>query len=150
MIFSAGDVCSMISVSAVSSVSAFLWQVILFLWSWHWIPIFLALTAWVIWEIITRNGTVHYNSDNGFSPSFNRFVGSGTYLGFQTIVFLIFKLVIGNTAYCLVLPYFIHLIVFISTGLFLHLIGFWPYLWEPRRRHYNKGYYRRRRPRYRR
>lgn len=145
--FSVGDVCSIISVSAVSSISAFLWQVIVFLWPWHWIPIFLAIATWVIWEIITRNGNAHHNSDNGFSPTFNRFVGSGTYLGFQTLVFLVFRLFFGDIAYCLILPYVVHVLVFVSTGLLLHLSGFWPYLKEPGtgKRYSGRKRYRRRR-----
>jgi hypothetical protein len=141
--YSFGDICSLISISTASSLSSFLWQSIVFLWPWHWIAIFLALVVWVTWEIVTRNGTAHYNSDNGFSPSFNRFVGSGAYLGFQALIFLILKIFFGDIIYCFVLPYFIHLAVFFLTGLILHLSGFWPYLKDEGARHCRKKYYHR-------
>jgi len=136
--FSIGNICSIISVPFASSASSFLWQIILLLWPWYWLGIFLFLITWIIWEIITRNGTAHYNSKNGFSPSFNRFVGSGTYAGLQALVYLFFEKFFGDSVYCMVWPYEIHLVVFLSSGLLLHLSGFWPYLWEPSGQRYHK------------
>lgn len=132
--FSLSDFCSAITASSSTSGSAFAWKIITSLWPWHWLWISLALILWIIFEIKTRNGTAHYNSENGFSPTFNRFVGSGTYLGLQTLLFLIFKLIFGEGAYCMTWPHAVHAIVFMSTGLLLHLSGFWPYLKEPRRK----------------
>ena len=129
--------CSIISISTVSSFSVFIWKIIVLLWPWYWFVIFLCLATWMTWEIITRNGSAHYNSANGFSPGFNRFVGSGTYMLLQSLLFLLFKIFFGESVYCMIWPYPVHLVLFLSTGLLLHLSGFWPYLKEP-------GYHRRR------
>jgi len=141
--FSVGDICSIVSIPFASSASSFLWQIIYTLWPWYWLVILIFLFIWIAWEILTRNGTFHYNSKNGFSPSFNRFVGSGTYTGLQALLLLSFEKLFGDSVYCMVWPYEIHLVVFISSGLLLHLSGFWPYLWEPSgRRYHKKRYYR--------
>lgn len=135
---SIADICSAISASPSSSPSGFLWAIIVSLWPWYWLWISLLIIAWVTFEIQTRNGTVHYNSKNGFSPSFNRFVGSGTYLGLQTLLYLLFKLILGEAVYCMVWPWMVHALVFLSTGLLLHLAGFWPYLKEPGKKRRSK------------
>jgi len=121
-----GDICQALAIPVASSISSFIWQVILFLWPWHWLWIVLAITAWVIWEIITRDGTAHYNSKNGFSPSFNSFIGSGLYWGIQAIVLLLFEKFLGVSAYCTSLPYVAHISILVLVYLFLHGIGFWP------------------------
>lgn len=137
--FSIGNICSIILDSTVSSSSGMLWKIITFLWPWQWIFIFLSLTIWIVFELKTRHGTAHYNSENGFSPAFNRFVGSGLYLGLQTVLFLILEFFFGSIVYCLGWPYILHVTVFLSTGLLLNISGFWPYLKEPKkRRHYKK------------
>lgn len=143
-LFSFGEICSTVSDMAVSSLSDFLWTAIKYLWPWHFLWIILALVGWVAWEIYTRNGTAHYNSDNGFSPTFNRFVGSGTYLGLQTLTFLIFTTIFGNFVYCLKWPLALHLLIFLSSGLLLNLTGFWVYLKEPggrRKKPYRRSRY---------
>jgi hypothetical protein len=129
-----GQICSAVSDTAVPSLSNFFWTAIKYLWPWHWLGIVLIFGGWIAWEFYTRNGTAHYNSDNGFSPTFNRFVGSGTYLGLQTLVFLILTTVFGNYVYCLKWPVALHVLIFLSSGLLLNLTGFWVYLKEPGRR----------------
>ncbi len=114
------------------SVAGFAWTAIATLWSTYWAYILPAFTIWVIYEVLTRFGSAHYNSDNGFSPSFNRFVGSGTYLAFQGLVCAILQCIFGDSAYLHAWPYAIHVIVFASTGLFLNAVGFWVYLRSPR------------------
>lgn len=116
---------------ATRSFSAQLWAIIVALWPWWWILIILALAGWITVEILTRNGALHYNSENGFSPAFNRFVGAGTYLGLQGLLFALFHWVFGDMAYCLKWPYAVHAVVFLSSGLLLNLTGFWVYLKEP-------------------
>ena len=123
-----GEMCQVIAMSTAPSLSSFVWRGILYLWPWKWILIVLAIGGWTAWEIVTRNGNYHYNSKNGFSPTFNSFVGSGTFLLFQSVLLLVFEKIIGGNIYCMVWPYVVHLFIFISTGLFLHFIGFWPEL----------------------
>lgn len=123
-----GEICQALVIPTASSISSFIWQIIFYLWPWKWILVVLFLGAWVVYELLTRNGTAHYNSVNGFSPGFNSFVGSGTFLGFQTILLLGFEKIFGESVYCMTWPYVIHFVVFASTGLFLHAVGFWPEL----------------------
>jgi hypothetical protein len=85
------------------------------------------LVLWVIFEIFTRDGRWHYNSKNGFSPSFNRFIGSGAYLLFQAGTIYLLVTFFGSGIYCTPLPYIIHLIIFGLTKLFLLAIKFWVY-----------------------
>src|SRR3989338_5642144 len=96
--------------SAVQSGAAFFWTVIKTLWSSYWPFILIFLTGWVIWELITRNGGFHYNSENGFSPTFNRVVGSGIYLLFQGGVYAIISKFFGNEAYYHFGPYLFQVI----------------------------------------
>ena len=135
-----GDICQAIAIPTASSISAFIWQAVLFLWPWNWIWISLIIIGWIFWEIATRNGNSHYNSKNGFSPSFNIFVGSGLYWGIQAILLLIFEKVFGRLAYCIPLPYAVHASILVLSALFLHWIGFWPELrfFKNRRRNYSK------------
>jgi hypothetical protein len=103
------------------------WQIIDIFWQSHWIQILFILAIWIVFEIITRHGVVHYNSQNGFSPTFNRVVGSGTYLLLQAIVYAVLSFIFGDNIYIHVWPYAVHLIVFALTKLFLNLVGFWVY-----------------------
>lgn len=122
------DACEIATFSLTQSKSYYIWKVITFLWPWYGLIIILALGLWITFEIYTRHGNVHYNSDNGFSPTFNRFVGSGTYLGLQTILYFLFSFIFSDAIYCYIWPFAIHLVIFLSTGLLLHLSGFWPKL----------------------
>lgn len=144
--FSLGNICSIIAIPFASSISSFLWQIFYALWPWYWFVIIALLFLWIVGEILTRNGTVHYNSENGFSPSFNRFVGSGTYTSLQALLLLSLEKFFGDSVYCILWPYEAHLLVFISSGLLLHFSGFWPYLKEPSnsgRRYHKRKLYRR-------
>lgn len=99
-------------------------------WSKGWPYILVVLAVIIIYELLTWNGRTHYNSRNGFSPGFNRLVGSGTYLLLQALVYGVIHLIFGDAAYTHVWPYAVHLVVFASTGLLLNLVGFWSY-WKP-------------------
>ena len=99
--------------STVKSGAAFFWTIVKTLWSSYWPFILIFLTGWVIWELVTRNGGFHYNSENGFSPTFNRVVGSGMYLLLQGGVYLVISKLSGNEAYSHIWPYPIHIAVFI-------------------------------------
>jgi hypothetical protein len=114
--------------SLTKSSASFFWSIVAGLWSNHWLFISIFLILWVIFEILTRNGSAYYNSKNGFSPTFNRVVVSGVYLLLQAIVYLVLHFIFGDSVYIHYWPYFLHLIVFISTGLLLNLCGFWVYL----------------------
>lgn len=128
-----GEICSIVSDMFVSSFADALWTAIRYLWPWYWLLIILALIAWVTWEIRTRHTTVSFRSQNGFTPTFNRFVGSGAYLGTQTLIFLILTSLLGNYVYCLKWPAALHLLTFFFSGWFLNYIGFWVYLKEPKK-----------------
>ena len=112
---------------AAKSTAGILWAIIKELWRPFWLPISIILIVWVLYEVATRNGNAHYNSKNGFSPGFNRFVGAGTYLLFQALTYAILSFVFGNEIYAQAWPYGFHLVTFLSTGLFLNLTGFWVY-----------------------
>ena len=113
------------------STAGMIWSVITFLWPWYWLAIVIGLVLWIVLEIITRNGAVHYNSENGFSSSFNRFVGSGSNLLIQSILVLVLDKIFGDVVYCNPLSYILHTLAFILTGISLCLTGFWVYLKLP-------------------
>ena len=125
--------CGIMS-STVKSAAAWFWQIVIALWPWYWLWIAVGLIAWVFFEIVTRNGNWHYNSKNGFSPTFNIVVGSGTYLLLQSLLHFILKKFLGDAAYCQPWAYLIHFFVFMSTGGLLYLTGFWVYWKLPFRR----------------
>jgi hypothetical protein len=129
-----GNMCQACSIALSSSLSSFVWQIISFIWPWHWIWITIILFGWIIWELITRYKDVHYNSANGFSPTFNKFVGSGSYLLTQTILFMILNSAYGEMVFCFRLTYVLHAASISIVGLTLHFSGFWPYLSEPGRK----------------
>lgn len=122
-----GEACSVASDMVVSSVSDALWTIIRYLWPWYGLLIILALGAWVAWEIRTRHTKVTFRSKNGFTPDFNRFVGSGTYLLIQTLTFLILTSIFGDFVYCLKWPIALHLLTFYLTHRLLKGIRFWVY-----------------------
>lgn len=132
--FSIADFCQAIALPAQKTLVSWFWTIITNLWSWYGLAFFAILAGWVIWEIYTRHGTAHYNSENGFSPTFNRVVGGGTYLLLQTVTYLILRVLFGGGVYCLPYPYVLHILVFVSTGKLLNLIGFWPRLEQPNQR----------------
>ena len=118
--------------SATQSGAAFFWTLVTTLWSSYWVYISIFLILWILWELITRNGGFHYNSENGFSPTFNRVVGSGVFLLFQGGVYFAISTLFGNEVYARVWPYPVHVVIFLLTGFFLNLVGFWKYWKLPR------------------
>ncbi len=110
-------------------------------WPWHFVSLVGIITLWVIIEIATRYGTLWFHSENGFTPTFNRFVGAGTYIGLQALILGIFAL-ISSSVYCTPWPYVLHLLVFIGTSKLLNKIGFWVYEKKPiiRKKRYWKRY----------
>jgi hypothetical protein len=125
-----GTACSILSNIPTTELSL-VWAIIVSV-GWWIIPI---IIIWTIIEFATWHGSFHFNSENGFSPVFNSFVGAGFFYGFQTLYNFILEFIMGKTAYCatFTVPLFF-LIPFISAGLFLHWLGFWPYLRIPRTR----------------
>ena len=108
---------------AVKSAAGWFWTMVTTLWPWYWIGIMVFLVGWTIIEIFLGPGT----SENGFSPAYNRVVGSGVYLLLQALTYVVFIRVFGDLAYCRPWSLIVHYLVFFSTGGFLHAIHFWPY-----------------------
>ena len=121
------NICQQSVIPTVQSASGWIWFVIKSLWPWYWFLISILLVAWVIYEIITRHGRSHYNSENGFSPSFNSFVGSGMYAVLQYFTHLVLDKFYGPVIYCKPWSYVIHIVIFLLTGGLLILSGFWVY-----------------------
>ena len=121
------NVCKQIFDFGEKSSAAQFWQIITVFWSEYWLWILTGLIVWIIYEVLTRHGNAHYNSKNGFSPTFNKVVGSGMYLLFQSITYFVLTFIFGAGIYCTVLPYFIHPIIFFLTWVFLIAINFWIY-----------------------
>ena len=128
-----GSVCSAFSILNTSSAFGQFWKGVFSLPPSLLLFIVFGILFLVLKEIIMR-GSNSYNSANGFTPAFNSFVGSFTYVGLQTVTFLLLSFVFGQSIYCMPWPYVAHIFVFVTTGLFLHLIGFWPELRIGRRR----------------
>jgi hypothetical protein len=114
--------------SAGKSDAGFFWQMVVSLWSSFWPYILLILFLVVSYELLTWNGNAHYNSRNGFSPDFNRLVGSGVFLLFSTIIFTCIHFLFGDNVYLeQVWPYVVHALAFPLTWLLLAGVGFWVY-----------------------
>lgn len=104
------------------------WQLVTMLWSNYWAWILLVLVVIVIYELLTWNGGWHYNSRNGFSPGFNRLVGSGVFALYSAIFFAFIHFVFGDNIYLeQIWPYIVHGLAFPLTWLTLRKIGFWVY-----------------------
>ncbi|HUX36200.1 MAG TPA: hypothetical protein VMV71_04190 [Candidatus Paceibacterota bacterium] len=121
------DICQQIFSAKTKSMAAQFWAAVQALWFQYWLWILIGLAAWILFEILTRNKGIHYDSENGFSPAFNIVVGSGVYILFQAITYFVLRLIFGDGVYCSPLPYIIHTAIFGLTWLFLRLIGFWVY-----------------------
>ena len=125
-----GDLCSSINAVPGTIISG-IWFFISLYFSKYWYWIIATLTILVLYEVGTRN-THKYNSDNGFTPGFNSFVGSGIFFGFEMLINLILNAIFGNATECILLwTKSFYLIPFITTGIFLNLIGFWKYIRIP-------------------
>lgn len=121
------QICRQLFENTPKSVAGQAWFLISNFWDRYWLWIIIGLGLWIIYELLTRNGRWHYNSKNGFSPGFNRFIGSGTYILIQTIIAVLFVRIFNSTIYCYPWPYIIHLLSFVSTRYFLKIIRFWIY-----------------------
>ena len=119
--------CQQLFGSTAKSPAALFWSFVHSLWPWGWPLVLIGLTLWVVYEILTRGSGVHYDSANGFSPTFNRVVGSGVYLLFQAITYFFLRTIFGDGVYCTPLPYIIHSVIFGLTWLSLYAVGFWVY-----------------------
>jgi len=110
------------------STAGFFWQMVTALWSSYWPYILLLLVIIAVYEILTWNGNWHYNSRNGFSPGFNRLIGSGVFLLYSTIIFAFIHFVFGDNVYLeQYWPYVVHALAFPLTWLSLRKVGFWVY-----------------------
>jgi hypothetical protein len=110
------------------SVAGTFWQLVSMFWHDYWPWIILILVVIVVYELLTWNGSWHYNSRNGFSPGFNRLVGAGFFALYSGIFFAFFHFVFGDNIYLeQVWPYVIHALAFPLTWLTLRKIGFWVY-----------------------
>ena len=85
----------------------------------------LVLLFWVIKELVMRNKN-KYNSANGFTPDFNKMVGSLNYVILQVLTYFLLSFVFGNAIYCMPWPYVAHAIVFSLNWTILNAVGFWP------------------------
>jgi hypothetical protein len=104
------------------------WQAVTMFWSGYWPWIILILVVIVVYELLTWNGSWHYNSRNGFSPGFNRLVGAGFFALYSGIFFAFIHFVFGDNIYLeQVWPYVIHALAFPLTWLTLRRVGFWVY-----------------------
>lgn len=121
------DILAQIPEILVTTTAHAFWIIITTIWGSYWPYIVVGLTIWVAIELVTRNGGFHYNSENGFSPTFNRFVGSGVLVLFQTAIFAIIHWLFGDDSYLRIWPYPVHIAGIFLTGLFLNLTGFWVY-----------------------
>ena len=116
----------LILVTGKSTAGAF-WHAVTLLWSLYWPYILLILVLIVVYELLTWNGGWHFNSRNGFSPGFNRLVGSGVFLLYSSIFYGFIHFVFGNSVYVQIWPYIVHALAFPLTWLTLRKIGFWVY-----------------------
>lgn len=117
--------CSILDVPTSQSAAGMLWQSIFGLRADFWPLILLVLILVIGSELLTRHRNP-YNSANGFTPDFNRLVGSGSYMLLQVLLYVIVKFLLGDIAYCFPWPYIAHAAVFSLNFAILHGIGFWP------------------------
>lgn len=123
-------VCALFADIPHTTISA-VWMWIHYGFSAYWYVVVPSLVLWVLFEIF-RWSNHSYNSDNGFTPAFNSFVGGGVFLLMETLIDWLLHLFLGSGVSCgLIWIRSFYLIPFIATGLLLHSIGFWPYLRLP-------------------
>lgn len=123
-----GEILIQIAILSGKSFAGAFWHILTTLWNSYWPYLLLILVIIVIYELITWNGAWHYNSRNGFSPFFNRLVGSGVFLLYSSIFYGFIHFFFGIEVYFqYVLPYFAHALAFPLTWVTLRKIGFWVY-----------------------
>lgn len=123
--FAFKNYCSLTDVPTSQSPAGAFWQGFLGLWADFWPYLIIILGLIVASEFLTRHRNP-YNSANGFTPDFNRLVGSGSYMLLQVLVYIAIKFIFGDIAYCFPWPYIAHVAVFSLNFAILHGIGFWP------------------------
>ena len=122
------QVITQLPIMVAKSSAGFFWQMVTIFWSSYWPYILLVLVLFVVYELLAWNGGWHYNSRNGFSPGFNRLVGSGVFALYSAIFFAFIHFVFGDNVYFeQVWPYLVHASAFPLTWLTLRKIGFWVY-----------------------
>jgi hypothetical protein len=102
-------------------------------WAWFWIftfakvTWFLPVVALVVWAFFELRNFKLRRDSNGCSWVFNKFVGGGFFLLFETAIDFLLVLAEGQTGHCVLLTNGFYLLPFILTGFFLHICHFWPY-----------------------
>src|ERR1019366_8502848 len=89
IISTSGTLCSL-GQSIFGSTYSILCTIITYLGFWKCLLIIVAIILWITWEFYTMN-THPYNSENGFTPTFNSFIGASTYFWLQTLVYFILE-----------------------------------------------------------
>ncbi len=118
--------CSLISDIPGTFISG-VWFWISFGFSHYWYVIIPAIIIWVVVEVFTI-GTHSFNSDNGFTPLFNSFVGGGVFYVLSALIHFILSFFMGKGVECgLLWINSFYLIPFVATSLLLNAIGFWKY-----------------------
>ncbi len=118
--------CSLISDIPGTFISG-VWFWISFSFSHYWYIIVPAIISWVVIEVFTMNSH-SFNSDNGFSPLFNSFVGGGVFYILSALIHFILSFFIGKGVECgLLWINSFYLIPFVATSLLLNAVGFWKY-----------------------
>ncbi len=123
--FILNNFCKLTDTPTSQSPAGVFWQSALGLWSDFWPYVLLIIGVIVLSESLTRHKNP-YNSANGFTPAFNRLVGSGSYMLLQIMVYVSIRFIFGDVAYCFPWPYIAHIAVFSLNFTILHGIGFWP------------------------
>jgi hypothetical protein len=118
-----GPICSAIGDIPHTTISS-IWFVIQYIFSHYWYILIPIIVIWSIAEIVGRFGS----SDNSCTPVFNSFVGGGVFLISEKLIYFVLEHISGSGVHCgtLFLRSF-YLLPFLTTGLFLHAIRFWPY-----------------------
>lgn len=125
-IFLTGGMLCSIGKSIFGSTYSFLWSAITYLGFFKCFLIIIVIILWIIWEIGTRYKH-SYNSENGFTPIFNSFVGASIYFWSQEFIYISLEKFFTEAVYCFKWPYILHVSIFIFTGLLLNITGFWRY-----------------------
>jgi len=135
--FLSKNYCSIFDVPTSKSLFGEFWKGMFSIWVEFWPFIITFISIIIISELLTRHNN-QYNSANGFTPDFNRLVGSFSYILLQLLLYFVIYLLMGNIAYCLPWPYIAHIFVFSINFTLLHKIGFWPEKPKKYRRKYKR------------
>lgn len=140
----AGQICEAVSSiphSVASAILFYIQKVWPVLWPTYFLVMVACLSSWIYIEIKYRYGDWHYPTKNGFSPTFNSFLGVVVFSFFEGLMYGLFNLITWATAYCIPWLNGLYFIPFILTGVFLVKVGIWKELRLPsfgKRRKYRK------------